>query len=49
VTVRAQQPQVFDAVIVVDAVDVIEMEHETLATPIDDATRRAGVAPALGE
>jgi hypothetical protein len=45
VAVRAQQAQVFAPVVVADAVDVIEVQHEALVAPARNATPRALVAP----
>jgi hypothetical protein len=41
VAVRTQESQVLQPVVVVDPVDVVDMEHERLSTPLDDAADRA--------
>jgi len=48
VAVRTEHPQVFQAVIVPDAVDVIEMHVEHLATPFGETARLAAVPKESG-
>lgn len=43
--VGTEQPKVFATVVVVDAVDVIEVKDERPTTPFDDAADRAAILP----
>ena len=47
--VGAEQPQIFDSVVVRDAIDVIEMKHERLVEPVADAAALAAISPAKAE
>jgi hypothetical protein len=47
--IGTQKPKVLEAIVIVDAVDVIEVEHEAGAQPLGNTAQRAAIHPSLLE